>query len=167
MICNSRIIEGQAISARWRSLTHSHLSRQPPHPALLAEKLANALYETGSFSSTKQTLEFVKATALEGIESIIRVTRRLERVFMVEVTSSNMSLLSETPGTVFDGARMINDLGSGSAPMISAGGQDRIAGTTEVGVEKSMCGGPGEGRRAETLLKTKVVLEKDVVENGE
>jgi hypothetical protein len=42
--------------------------------------------------------------------------------------------------------------------------RDRVAGTTEVGVGKSVGGGPGESRRVEVLLKTKVILEKDVVE---
>ena len=41
--------------------------------------------------------------------------------------------------------------------------QNGVAGTTEVGVRESVCGKPGESRRTEILLKTKVVLEKDVV----
>jgi len=127
------------------------------------EQLANVLDETGSFSSTQQSLEFIKAVALEGIESIIRLVQRLEFVFMVEVTSSDMALLSETPGTLFDNARMTNEFGSDDTST-SSGGQDRIAGTTEVGVGKSTSG-PGEHRSAEILLKTKVVLEKDVMDS--
>jgi len=156
-----QITEGRAISARWRALTHSYLPRSPPHSASLVEQLANVLNETGSFTSTQQSLELVKAVALEGIESIIRLTERLEFVFMVEVTSSDISLLSETPGTLFDGARMVNEFASDDTPA-TPGGQDRIAGTTEVGVGKSTSG-PGEDRQAEILLKTKVVLEKDVI----
>ena len=80
---------------------------------------------------------------------------------MVEVISSNMHLLVEAPDTVFDDARMTNEFESDGVS--TPGGQDRVAGMTEVGVGKSVCGGPGEGRRVEVLLKTKVVLEKDVV----
>ena len=80
---------------------------------------------------------------------------------MEEVTSSDMSLLFEAPETVFDGRRMTNEFGynGGSTPRK----RDRIIGTTEVGVEKSIREGTGKGRRTEILLKPKVVLEKDVV----
>ena len=74
---------------------------------------------------------------------------------MVEVTSSDMSVLFEAPDTEFDGARMIDEFESGR--------RDKVAGVTEMGVKKSVCGRPGEGRRVEILLKTKVVLERDVL----
>jgi len=135
-----------------------YLSRPPPHPTPLVEALANALSETGSFFSPQRSLEFVQTMASEGIESVIQLALRLEHAFMVEVTSSDMSLLLEAPGTVFDGTRMTNE---DSIPK----GRDRIAGTMEVGVLKKTCGGPGEVGRAEILLKTKVVLEKDLVED--
>jgi len=162
---NPHITEGQAISARWRSLTHSYLSRPPLHSALLMEELASVLGNTGSFPSTQQSLGFVQAVALEGIESIVRLSLRSERAFKVEVTPSDMSLLFETPGTGFDDARMTKECGSDSA--CTPGRRDRIAGTTEVGVGKIVGGEPGESRREEILLKTKVVLEKDVVEDRE
>ena len=159
---NSHITEGQAVSARWRSLTHTHHSQPPPHSASLVEQLASVLYETGSFPSTEDSLEFVQIVALDGIESMIRHALRLERAFMVEVTSSDMSLLFEAADTVFDDTRMKNEFGSDSAS--TPGGQDdRIAGTIEVGVGKSVFGGAGKDRGKEILLKTKVVLEKDVV----
>jgi len=157
---DSRSIEGQAVSARWRSLTHSYLSRPLPRSTSLVEQLASVLDETGSFSSTQQSFEFVQAVASERIESIIRLVLRLELVFKVEVTSSDMSLLFEAPDTVFDNARMSDEFGSDGTSI--SGNQDRVAGTTEVGVGKSISVGPGEIRRTGVLLKTKVVLEKDV-----
>ena len=159
-ICSSHIIEEQAISARWRSLAHSHLSRSPPRPSLLGRELANVLGQTGSFPSTRHSLDFVRKVAHEGIETIIRHAQRLESAFMVEVTSSDMSLLSEAPGTEFDDERMTNEFGSDGAP--TPGRQGRIVGTTEVGVGKSV-GGAGKSRRREILLKPKVVLEKDIM----
>jgi len=155
VIHNSPATEGQAISARWRSLTHSYLLRPPPHTASLMEELANVLYETGSFSSTQKSLDFVQTVAFKGIESIARLSLSLESAFMIEVTSSDMSLMFEIPDTEFDGARMVDEFESGR--------QDKVVGVTEVGVKKSVCGRPGEGRRVEILLKTKVVLEKDVM----
>ena len=83
---------------------------------------------------------------------------------MVDVTSSDMSLFLETPGNPFDGARMINEFGADSA--VKPGRRGRIAGTTEVGVQKSACKKPGETRHVEVLLMPKVVLEKDVVGDG-
>ena len=97
--------------------------------------------------------------ALKGIETIDRLALRLEFAFMVEVTSSDMSLLVGTPHTVFDKARMANEFGSDEAS--TPGRRDKIAGTTEVGVGKNVYG--GEGRGMEVLLRAKVVLEKDVV----
>ena len=79
---------------------------------------------------------------------------------MVDIMSSDMTLLFEAPDTVFDEARMANEFGSDSVS--APGGRDRVAGTTEVGVAKSVLGGPGGNRRVEILLKTKVVLENDL-----
>lgn len=110
---DSHITEGQAIPARWRSLTHNHISRPPPHSASLVEQLAN---ETGSFSSAQQSLEFVRGVALEEIESIVRFSLRLEFAFRVEVMSSDMTLTIGAPGTVFDGVRMTDELESDGAP---------------------------------------------------
>jgi len=80
---------------------------------------------------------------------------------MVEVASSDMSLLFEPSRTVFDKTRMINEFDEDSTP----GARDEVAGTIEVGVWKSVGGKQGEGRRTEVLLRTKVVLEKDVADS--
>jgi len=82
---------------------------------------------------------------------------------MVEVASSDMSLLFEPPRTVFDKARMTNEFGPDRAPATRS--RDKIAGTIEVGVRKSVGGKQGEGRRTEVLLRAKVVLEKDVADS--
>ena len=146
-------------------MTHSYVSRPDPVPASLVEQLANILDLTGSFPSTQQSVEFIQGVALEEIESIIQLSRRSQLAFKVEVTSSDMYLLFESPDTEFDDARMTDEYGSDGAP--TPEGQGRIAGTTEVGVGKRVYGGPGESPREGILLKTKVVLEKDVAEDGE
>ena len=46
--------------------------------------------------------------ALDKIELMIRTAQRLETVFMIDVTSSDMALLNEEPETMFDGERMVN-----------------------------------------------------------
>ena len=127
--------------------------------------MAKIFDKTGSFQSPRQSLGFVRAMALEGLESIVRLSLRLETAFRVEITSSDMAILFENPGTWFDGARVINEFDPDGVPR--PGTRDRIAGTTEVGLWKSICGGLGEGRRTEILLKAKVVLEKDVVGGGD
>ena len=145
-------------------MTHSHLSRPPLDSALLVEQLADVLDTTGSFLSTQQSLDLVRVVALKEIESIIELSLRLEFVFKVEVKSSDMTLLFEVPGTVFDGARMANEFGSDGTH--TSGRRELIAGTTEVGVRKNIRGGADGSRREGILLKTKVVLEKDVVGDG-
>ena len=129
----------------------------------LVEKLAGILNQTGSFPSLQQSSKFVRDTALEGIKLMIQTSQRLETAVMVEVASSDLSLLYGYPDTAFDEAKMINEFGSDSA--CKPGKEGKIVGTTEVGVEKSICG-QGETGRAETLLKAKVVLEVDVVGDG-
>ena len=124
-------------------------------------RLAKVLNDTGSFSSTQQSLELVQVVALKGIETIIQLAQSLESAFMVDVTSSDVFLLLEAPDAEFDNARMTSEFGSGS-PFVP-GRQDRIVGTTEVGVGKSTSSGAGESRRTQILLKPKVVLKKDVV----
>ena len=74
--------------------------------------MARVLDETGSFSSTQKSLEFVREVALERIEPMIRIAQRLEAAFMVDVTSSDMTLLFEAQDVVFDEARMTNEFGS-------------------------------------------------------
>jgi len=160
--CDSPIPEGQAISARWRSLTHTHLPQPLPHPTPIAQRVAEVLCITGSFSSPQHSSDFVKTVAFIGLETIDRLAMRLELAFLVEVASSDMSLLFETPDTAFDNTRMVNEFGSHKD--FTPGGWDKIAGTTEVGVGKSVGGGRGEGQRTEVLLKAKVVLEKEVEE---
>lgn len=99
--------------------------------------------------------------APEGLETIIRLALRLERAFKVEIASSDMALLFESPGTLFDDARMIDEFGSDDTSI--PGKQYRIAGTMEVGFGKRVSTGTGKGCHTRVLLRTKVVLEKDVV----
>jgi len=154
--------EGQAISARWRSLTHSHLPKPPLHSTTIVRYVGDVLWITGLFSSCQRSRDFVKEVALKGIETIDRLVLRLEVAFMEEVASSDMSLLFGTPQTTFDETRMINEFEP--CEVSTPGRRDKVAGTTEVGVGKSMCGGRGEDRRTEILTKAKVVLEKDLAD---
>ena len=147
-------------------MTHTYLSRPPPNPEFLAEELAKEFNNTGTFSSTQDSVKFVRDVALDGIESIVRLSMRLDSVFKVDITSSDMLLLFATRGTAFNDETMTNEYGSDGIP--TPGKQDekgrryRIAGTTEVGVGKSICEGPGKSRRTVILLKVNVVLNTDV-----
>ena len=93
-----------------------------------------------------------------------QLAMRLDYTFMVDVVSSDMSLLFEAPDTVYDDGKMASEFWTDGGPPPSTRG--KVVGTTEVGVGKRISGGSGDVRRAEILLKTKVVLEKDVVEDG-
>ena len=88
---------------------------------------------------------------------------RLESVFMEDIMSCDMCLLYEPPCAKFDGTTMTREDESDKTPIPK--GKDNVAGTTEVGVEKSVCLGQGGGRHTQVLLKTTVVLEKDLVES--
>ena len=55
---------------------------------------------------------------------------------MVEVMSSDMLLLFGTPGTLFDEGRTVNKFDPGNAT--TPGRRDKISGTKEVGVGKSV-----------------------------
>ena len=153
---SSRVPEKQATSASWRSLTHNHLSSTPSsHSAWIVEHIADILRITGSFSSVQRSLSFVHTVAPHGIEAIDRLAIRLQSLFMVDVTSSDMRLLFETPGSVFDHRRMSNEFEPNGAP--NRTGKDKVAATTEVGIGKKVSRG-----HTEFLLKAKVVLERDL-----
>ena len=126
----------------------------------MVQHVGDVLWITGAFSSHPRSYDFVKRVALKGIETIARLALRLELAFMVEVASSDMSLLFEPPRTVFDKTRMINEFDEDSTP----GARDEVAGTIEVGVGKCAGGGRSEGRCMEVLLKAKIILEKDIAE---
>jgi hypothetical protein len=138
----------------------SHLSKQSSHSISIAHHVADALWLTGSFPSTQDSFDFVKEKASNGIEAIDRLVLRLESIFMIDITSSDTSLFFETPGTVFDDVRMARETAFDET--FTPGGKDIVAGTTEVGVERSVGEGQGEDQRMEILLKAKVVWEKDL-----
>ncbi|KAF9783737.1 hypothetical protein BJ322DRAFT_1066836 [Thelephora terrestris] len=155
--------EGQAISARWRTLTHSHLSKPSLDLDWITRSVANVLWLTGSFPYFRHTLEFVKGKATNGITTIANLALRLESVFMEDIMSCDMYLLCEHPCAEFDDTIMIREVESDKTP--TPKGRGKVAGTTEVGVEKSVCLGRGRDPHTQVLLKTKVVLEKDLVES--
>ena len=145
-------------------MTHNYLSAPPLDAKWLAERLAGVLDETGSFQSAEQLTKFIQAAARERIEEMIRTAQRLEAAFMVDVTSCDMSLIFHDAGVLFEDARMTNEFGADSAATPRE--QEWIAGTTEVGVQKSVCKKSGEPRHVGILLKPKVILEKDVAGDG-
>jgi len=59
--------------------------------------------------SIRRSVDFVNTVALGGIEVIDRLALRLEFAFMVEVTSSDMSLLFGIPRSVFNKTQMTNE----------------------------------------------------------
>ena len=145
-------------------MTHSYLSAPPQSPEWLVDQLASILNETGSFQSSEQLTKFIQTAARGRIEKMVRTAQRLEGAFMVDITSSDMSLIFHDSDVLFEDAKMTNEFGADSAA--KPGRKERIAGTTEVGVQKSVCKKPGEARYVEILLKPKVVLERDVVGDG-
>lgn len=160
MTSDSRVQDEQGISARWRTLTHSHLFQSPSRD--ITQHVADALWITGSFPSIQHSLDFVKAKASSEIETIDKLARRLESAFMVDIKSSDMYLLFETPLTVFDKMRVKKEFRSNGRE--ARQGRDKVAGTTRVGVWKTVGGRQGEGRRTEVLLKARVVLERDLID---
>ena len=96
------------------------------------------------------------------IETIDRLAVRLESVFMVDITSCDMHLLFENPGTEFDDTRMTEEF-EPDGDSTPKKGQDKVVVTTEVGVMKSV-GRRGEPHHTQVLSKAKVILEKDLVD---
>lgn len=164
--CNLCISETQAISARWRSLTHDHLLTNKPSSSQdsaisIAEHVANILWITGSFESIPESLDFVKEKAFNRIKTIYQTASRLESVFMVGVTSCDMYVFLEATRTEFDGTRMTKEFESDGP----SSRQGVVAGTTGVGVVKKAWERRGEGMRMEFPLKATVVLEGDFADS--
>jgi hypothetical protein len=142
-------------------LTHNYLPDPPSHSNHITELIASILWITGLFSSKQNSIDFVKGTVYSRIETIDRLAVDLESVFMVDITSSDMRLLYESPSTDFDHTRMTDEFESDGSS--TPKGQDKVVVTTEVGVEKSV-GRRGQPPHTQVLSKTKVVLEKDLVD---
>ena len=140
-------------------MTHGHLPEPSSHSVSLAHFAAEVLWLTGTFSSIRRSIHFVEAKAFKGIETIDRLAARLESAFMADITSGDVSLLVACPHSEFSDASMSLEFES-DAPATSRR-RDKVAGTTEVGVEKRV-GKRGEGSQTKVLLKAKVVLEKDL-----
>lgn len=143
-------------------MTQSHLSDQSSHSVSITRRVADILWITGSFPSARRAFDFVEAKASNGIETIDRLVLRLESVFIVDIISSDMCLLFETPFTAYNDLRMAKEIDQFDDRI--PGGEDAVAATTEVGVGKCVGERQGEGRRMEVLLKAKVVLEKDLTD---
>jgi hypothetical protein len=142
-------------------LTHNYLPKPPSHSLRIAELIADILWITGLFSSRQHSVGFVEGTVYSRIETIDRLAARLESVFMVDITSSDMRILYDSPSTGFDHTRIADKCKSDgdSTPK----GQDKVMVTAEVGVVKSV-GRRGQPSHAQVLLIAKVVLEKDLVD---
>jgi hypothetical protein len=123
--------------------------------------IADIFWITGLFSSKQNSIDFVKGKVDGRIETIDRLVARLESVFIVDITSSDMRLIYETPSTDFDHTRMTDEFESDRDSIPK--GQDKVVVTTEVGVEKSV-GRLGQPPHTQVLSKSKVVLEKDLVD---
>jgi hypothetical protein len=126
------------------------------------QRVANILWITGSFQSSQHSFDFVKAKAFNRMETIDRLAQRLESVFMMDVASSDMYLIFQTPRTAFDDTKMTTEFESTRSPPQR---EERVAGTTEVGVGKSVGGRGVDDLRIEVLLKAKVVLEHDLADS--
>ena len=161
--CNLRVQEEQAVSARWRALTHRHLTEpSSQYSASITHRVKNVLWITGSFASMEDSLTFVKAKASNGIEIINRLALRLESMFMADITSTDMYLLFEAAGTPFDDTRMSKEFWSNQ--LSTSRRRDKVAGTTGVGVARASCGERGEAQRMKYMSKAKVVLESDLAQ---
>ena len=79
---------------------------------------------------------------------------------MVDITPCDMFLLFGTPSTVFDERKMTEEFEDGPPARHL---RDKVAGTTEVGVWKTVGGRQDQGQRTEVLLKARVVLERDLI----
>lgn len=143
-------------------MAEAYFSKPSSHSLSITRHVADVLWITGSFPSTRDSFDFVKKKVFDGIEAIDRLTRRLEYIFIADILSGDMCLLFESPYTEFDGVSMtrVLDHDQGSIPA----DQNKLAGTTEVGLGKSVFEAErGEvGILAEVLLKAKVVLEWDL-----
>lgn len=152
--------EGQVLSAQLRTLARSYLSAGSSHSASIMRHIADVLWVTGSFPSTQDSFNFVKEKVSDGVETVEKLTLRLVSMFIADVTSSDMCLLFETPGTMYDGARVTKEFEPDQAS--ATGERCRVVGTAGVGIEKSVFDEQNESRSTVVLLKARVVLEDDL-----
>jgi len=142
------------------AVARRYLSAGSSHSASIMRHIADVLWVTGSFPSTQDSFNFVKERVSDGVETVERLTLRLVSMFIADVTASDMCLLFETPGTMYDGARVTKEFEPDQAS--ATGERCKVAGTAGVGIEKSVFDEQNESRSTVILLKARVVLEEDL-----
>lgn len=157
------IIEEQAVSGRWRSMTRAHArARDTPDFATnyIVDGLVHVLTIAGWVQDNKKT---ALINMFQGrVSMIVDLTIRLRKGTGEDITSATINLKRFHSGEKFD-SRVMDDtyaddrrngeqMGSVFSPRLVSSGE-RVAGTTEIGLVRVV-----KGRQPEELLKPKVVL---------
>jgi len=164
--------EDQAISGRWRALTHAYarkaLQSQSDIPSLLQSSIvkdsSHVLVTAGCTADRPMIQEKLQSKFASGISVIVDKTIRLHQALGEEVTSGNLEVICIPSGDTFDAAIMEDNDGKSK---MQKGKDGHVLCTTALGLRRRVRAGMKGGERSwqETdLLKSKVALES--VTNG-
>ena len=157
--------EDQAVSGRWRALTHNYvrtMSQNGPElvahfRGVVAAHLIDILITAGYQENHQTLVEKVFSTFSDKIDVIITASLRLNLAIGEEITSCDIELVGVQAGDVFDPSNM-EDIGGNHGFQKT---EDRVLCTTEVGLrrEQKQTKGDQSWMEATLLLKPKVALE--------
>ena len=164
------MLEDQAISGRWRALTHKYTRRLlhdesnvlASWQSGMVDVLAHILTAAGCTPDLPQVHELLQSKFSDRMSTIIRLTMRLRQALGEEITSADLGVVWIPHDSIFDPASMEDDGGQDTARK----GKDQQANcvlcTTELGLQRSAWVGMKDGERRwqqTNLLKSKVALQ--------
>jgi hypothetical protein len=150
-----RATEGQSVSGRWRALTRSHVKHvvkfQPRAMAFVTAEIGNILVVAGWSQRLLKEQGFLEIFQ-EKLSIIGTLALRLQTTFGESIISGDMHTLIISQNARFDPDTMEDGFShNGQSP--KTGVRERVAGTTDLGLERTM-----KGLGTQMLRKPKVVL---------
>ena len=168
------ISEEQAISGRWRALTHAYARKALQSQSDISSSLQSSIMEVlchvlvtaGCTADRSIIQDKLQSEFIRGISVIIGLTIRLHQVLGEDITSGDLKVMWIPSGDMFDPVTMEDNDGQGKAQdgqgKAQKGKDGRVLCTTGLGLRRSVRTGTKGGARSwqiTDLRKSKVTLE--------
>ncbi|KAJ7246463.1 hypothetical protein C8J57DRAFT_1081590 [Mycena rebaudengoi] len=155
-----RATQDQAVTGRWRALTHQHVQElidgEPELGDYFVDAFVNVLITAGFRSSSGALHELIAVRFAQKITALVRLALALNKAVGAEVTAYELKTLSVAPGSPFDAATMIETTGTIPEP------GETVLCTCELGLSRAdKINGVWTKRM---LLKPRVVVESGLEE---
>ncbi|KDQ52364.1 hypothetical protein JAAARDRAFT_210568 [Jaapia argillacea MUCL 33604] len=158
--------EPQPVAGRWRSLTHRHArsiaessDAEETFVLNILHRIADVVVLAGGGHSQTQIKDRIEEEVRGDLSRIAQSVVQIHLVIKQETTSSDMELVSETPGSTFVSARMDDMEADPNQSDEGAKVETPILCTTRLGLRRIQRSVGGVEDETRLLLKPEVALE--------